>query len=63
MEQAKDLLKNEVESEYKATAEYLFGEVAELIRNNFVATYEKQGCTLIMRIPSGKTFTITVQDA
>ena len=66
MEKEKDLQTSEREKnriEDKSTAEYLFQEVAELVVNNFVATYRKEGCALLMRIPCGKTFKIIVQDA
>ena len=66
MEKEKDLQTGEREKnviEEKTTAEYLFQEVAELVVNNFVATYRKEGGALLMRIPCGKTFKIIVQDA
>ncbi len=66
MEKEKDLQTSEREKnriEDKSTAEYLFQEVAELVVNNFVATYRKEGGALLMRIPGGKTFKIIVQDA
>ena len=66
MEKEKDLQTSEREknrAEDKSTVEYLFQEVAELVVNNFVATYRKEGRTVLMRIPCGKTFKIIVQDA
>ncbi len=62
----KELQANEREnktSEYKSTAEYLFQEITEWVVGNFVATYKKENCTLCMRLPHGKSFQITVQDA
>ena len=49
--------------QYKSTADYLFQELAEWLVNSFIATYKKEGCTLWMRLPDGKNFKITVQDA
>ena len=48
--------------ECKPTANDAFEKIAEVIRENFVATYEKDGCTLIMRLPSGQKFKITVEN-
>ena len=62
----KELQINEMENktiEYKSTSEYLFQEIADWLVDNFVATYKKENCTLWMRLPDGKTFKITVQDA
>lgn len=62
----KELHANEMEnktSEYKSTSEYLFQEIADWLVGNFVATYKKEDCTLWMRLPDGKNFKITVQDA
>lgn len=66
MEKEKDLVASERgngETEIKSTVEYLFQEIAELVVNNFVATYTKEDTKLFMRLPSGKTFKIIVQEA
>lgn len=46
----------------KAKAEDLFQELAEVITDSFVATYETEGNALIMRIPSGQKFRIAVEE-
>lgn len=49
--------------EEKASAQALFDEIAKVIAENFVATYQKdEGNTLTMRLPNGQQFQITVQD-
>lgn len=49
--------KKEIKSEKTIT---LFKEITELIRNNFVATYEREDNSIIMRIPNGEKFRILV---
>ena len=44
------------------TAEKLLEEIAEVIAENFVATYEKQGASLTIRSVGGKTFRMTVEE-
>ena len=49
--------------EKKASVGVLFEEVASLIVENFVATYQKDGeNTLIMRLPNGQQFKISVEE-
>ena len=62
----KELLTGERKNDtinYKSTAKYLYEEMMDWLINSFVATYKKENCTLWMRLPDGKTFKITVQDA
>ena len=51
-----------VRQDKKATAKDLFEKLAEVVAETFVATYEKGDNVLIMRIPNGQTFKITVQE-
>ncbi len=47
----------------RASAEALFEEIASVIAENFVATYQKEeGNSLTMRLPNGQQFQITVQE-
>ena len=49
--------------EKKASASALFEEVASLIVENFVATYQKDGeNVLVMRLPNGQQFKISVEE-
>ncbi len=51
-----------IKCEHIETAEEMFAKVAELIQENFVAIYEKQGNTLLMRsIGGGVRFRIIVE--
>ena len=44
------------------TAETLLEEIAEVVAENFVAIYEKQGASLTIRSVGGKTFRMTVEE-
>ncbi len=46
----------------KATAEELFEKLAKVITEEFVATYERKDLALLMRIPNGQMFKITVEE-
>ena len=47
----------------RASVGVLFEEVANLIVENFVATYQKDGeNALIMRLPNGQQFKISVEE-
>ena len=49
--------------EKRASVSALFEEVTSLIVENFVATYQKDGeNTLIMRLPNGQQFKISVEE-
>ena len=49
--------------EKRASVGVLFEEVASLIVENFVATYQKDGeNALIMRLPNGQQFKISVEE-
>lgn len=49
--------------EKRASVGALFEEVASLIVENFVATYQKDGeNALIMRLPNGQQFKISVEE-
>ncbi len=61
MNNTKELLTEK--QEHKPTANEAFEKIAEVIRENFIATYETDARTLIMRLPSGQKFKITVEDA
>lgn len=47
--------------EKKAKVSDLFKEVLEVITDTFVATYEVEENSLIMRIPNGQKFRISVE--
>ena len=52
----------EKETEMKANVNELFEEVARVIAENFVATYQKEdNCRLTMRLPNGQQFQISVK--
>ena len=61
MNETKELLTEKQQG--KQTANEAFAKIAQVIRENFVSTYETDGCKLIMRLPSGQKFSITVADA
>ncbi len=48
--------------ECKAKVGDLFEKLVEVIVNNFVATYERKDLALLMRIPNGQTFKISVEE-
>ena len=49
--------------EKRASVGVLFEEIASLIVESFVATYQKDGeNTLIMRLPNGQQFKISVEE-
>ncbi len=54
---------NAVETQVQAKVSDLFKEVVEVITDSFVATYEVKDNSLIMRIPNGKKFRISVESA
>lgn len=46
-----------------AKVEDLFQELAKVVAENFVATYEvNEGNVLVMKIPNGQKFQITVEE-
>ena len=46
----------------KANAKALTDEMAELIRENFVATYSREENVLMMRLPNGQKFQISIEE-
>lgn len=50
------------ELEQKTNAENIFQEVCEAIADVFVATYEITECALIIHIPNGQKFQISVTE-
>ena len=48
--------------EQKTTAEELLSAIAEVVAENFVAIYEKQGSNLLIRSVGGTTFRLTVEE-
>ena len=51
-----------LDCEHVATAEEMFEKIVEVIKKNFVASYEKEGTTLVMRsVGGGVEFRITVE--
>ena len=48
--------------EKKAGVNELFEEVVEVITDTFVATYQKEGTSLIMRFVNGQKYRLTVQE-
>ena len=49
-------------AENRANVKDLFQEIVEITRNSFVATYEVKNASLIMRIPNGQKFRISVEE-
>ena len=50
-------------SEKLASVDELFEEVSRVIKENFVATYQKEDdCVLGMRLPNGQQFKISVEE-
>lgn len=54
--------RKEVLTAEKAKAEDLFQELLEVIEDTFIATYEVEKCALVMRIPNGQRFRVSVQE-
>ena len=54
---------NAVETQVQAKVSDVFKEVVEVITDSFVATYEVKDNSLIMRIPNGQKFRISVESA
>lgn len=52
---------NTIKAEEQAKVSELFKEVLEVITDTFVATYEVEGNSMIMRIPNGQKFRISVE--
>ena len=52
----------EKQKEKMAKAEDLFEKLAKVITEEFVATYKRKDLALLMRIPNGQTFKITVEE-
>lgn len=48
--------------ENKVQAEDLLKELTDVIRNAFVATYEREEDSLIMRLVNGQSFCIKVEE-
>ena len=46
----------------KANVGELFDALTEIVRETFVATYEKEENTLVMRLVNGQRFAISVQE-
>ena len=40
----------------------LFQEILELVRNSFIGTYKVEDTSIIMRIPNGQKFRISVEE-
>jgi len=49
-------------SAQQPTAKMLLDELTEVITDTFVATYEVAENALIMRIPSGQRFSVSVEE-
>ncbi len=59
-QQIKEFTKEEIGK--RAKVENLFQEILELVRNSFIGTYETQDHSIIMRIPNGQKFRISVEE-
>jgi hypothetical protein len=57
-----NVLTMEMKKEQKASVTELFEEVVEVITDSFVAIYEREDTALIMQIPNGQKYKITVQE-
>ena len=55
-----NVLTMEMKKEQKASVTELFEEVVEVITDSFVAIYEREDTALIMQIPNGQKYKITV---
>lgn len=51
-----------LKGEIKAKAEDLIKEILEVVADTFVATYEVEKNSIIMRIPNGQLFCIAVNE-
>ena len=54
--------KQEALTEEKAKAEELLQELLEVVADNFIATYETEGNSFIMRIANGQRFRVSVEE-
>ena len=57
----KNVLTKEIK-EQRAGVNVLFEEVVEVITYSFVATYQREGTSLIMRFVNGQKYRLTVQE-
>lgn len=57
----KNVLTKEIK-EQRAGVNELFEEVVEVITDSFVATYQREGTSLIMRFVNGQKYRLTVQE-
>ena len=51
-----------MKKESEASVEELTEEIVSVIKKSFVAIYEREGNSLIMRIPNGQKFRISVEE-
>lgn len=59
-QQIKEFTKEEIGT--RAKVGDLFKELSELVRNSFIGTYEIKDTSIIMRIPNGQKFRISVEE-
>lgn len=57
----KNVLTKEIKDQ-RAGVNELFEEVVEVITDSFVATYQREGTSLIMRFVNGQKYRLTVQE-
>lgn len=53
--------KSVLTNEQETNANGLFEEVVEVITDTFIATYQKEGTSLIMQFINGQKYRLTVQ--
>lgn len=59
-QQIKGFTKEEIDK--RAKVGDLFQEILELVRNNFIGTYDIKDHSIIMRIPNGQKFRISLEE-
>lgn len=59
-QQIEELTKEEIGT--RAKVGDLCKELSEVVRNSFIGTYEIEDTSIIMRIPNGQKFLISVQE-
>ena len=50
------------QDEQETSAENLFKELLEVVTDTFIATYEVEGNSMVMKIVCGKKFRISVEE-
>ena len=61
-EQAEEVAQVNAQTEEKISAKSLFQEIAEVIKETFVAVYERSGKKLFIRALNGQEFCLTLRE-